>query len=604
MLAVLYSNLSNAYLSQREYTSSRECAEKATQCDPTFVKAWLRYVHASRLDGYPFEAFVALLRHLRPLVREQSSLATGAAATKLLVELEADVDLPLYKALGLSNVLPHIELESFESGMGIIARKPIKPNDVILVEEKFETSFAELDLNVQCDLTTIKIVTHFAKKAFPLQQQRSAEWLRFRKEFKGCWPRCPGDVPAEMHAEVAEKLRPQLPSMSDEDFEELYLFAMMCRYNCFRSGFFRACALANHSCIANAAMKYNPGEKSMTLIAVRHIAAGEFVNVKYLSDAQFLMGVGKRREYLRSWLFWCACSRCCSDSDGTFGDGAPQEQMQCAHCHRFTHLPFSSIREAAMETDPLIPREAPCLHCGATVSWSTESRQLVEQVTDSFKIAATYTRVDEITEWFTRNVAKVHEVHVHPKHWLYRVLLYFFCVPLTSLINEHFVKFRAVGWHGSHVEALLLQFGLRRLYQNPFTDDYRDSDQPAPVNAVHDGGVENADLLQMSAGMECGGDLLYALSILWRLIEPFYPPYEGWALHRAICQLTLFALTNPRESVAMPASEALQILRCHGKFLGSADASLWISAYNQHKPTGKHRGILSNKQIKSALQLS
>ncbi|CCD13316.1 unnamed protein product, partial [Trypanosoma congolense IL3000] len=328
MLAILYSNLSNVYLSQGKYSESWKAAEEGTRRDPTFLKAWIRYVHARRLDGYPFEAFVALLRYVRPLLRKEPP----SSAAKTVRDLESEINFPLYESLGLSNVSPHIALQDFESGVGIVALQPLKPNDVILVEKKFQASPVDVHLGPQDCSTTTEIVLSFAQKALPHQRRRSDEWKRLKKEFEGCWPRSPTDVPSDIQNLVMGEVRPLLPRMSDTDFEELFLVSMMCRYNCFYHGFFRACALANHSCVANAAMKFDAASNTVTLIAVRPVEAGEFVNVKYLSDAQLLMGVGNRREYLRSWLFWCSCERCTSDND----PNAFHEHVQCTSCQQYT----------------------------------------------------------------------------------------------------------------------------------------------------------------------------------------------------------------------------------------------------------------------------
>ncbi|KEG11479.1 hypothetical protein DQ04_02581070 [Trypanosoma grayi] len=587
LLAVLHSNLSNVYLIQGRYDNSWEAAQESTRHDPSFAKAWLRYVHARRLAGYPFEAFVALLRYLRPLLRRQAMSSSSVAEIRV-----SEVEAPLCRDLGLSDVSSHIELQDYKGGVGIVARKMIKPNDVILVEKRFETSFAEMDLGTQADLTTVKIVTYFAKKIFPEQQTRSEKWMRYNKEFKGCWPRSLEDITSEARGEIAHALRVHFPEMNDKDFEELLSFAVMCRYNCFHSGFFRACALANHSCHANAAMKFCPESETVTLIAVRTIEAGEFVNVKYLSDAHFLMGLGRRRECLRSWLFWCECDRCCSDSKST----ATQEQVQCRECQHYTHLPLPSSDTDTGEEDPLTPQEKPCTHCGAIVTWSPESRAAVTRLMLAFGQVSMCAPCQQLTSWLVANLRQIAELHVHPDHWMYRVLLYFFCVPMTSIVNKNFELFSKVGWQESQVELLLRDFGVRRTYADAITSSRtiggRDGDG-------EDRGAGGESAMEENMG---GGDVLYALSVLWRLISPFYPEYEGWALHRAICQLVLFSHIHPSETLAMSASHVLLLLRRHGKYIGDADASLWLQAYNQHKPTGHRKGLLNAKQLKGAFR--
>ncbi|ESL06300.1 hypothetical protein TRSC58_06028 [Trypanosoma rangeli SC58] len=399
LLAILYSNLSNVHHIKGKHDASLEAARQATLYDPSFTKAWLRYIQGLRMAGYPFEAFVTLLHRLRPLLR------CGASSTALKHGKDdvAVVGAPLYEDLGLSKVLPHIELDEYEGGLGLVARKAVEPNEVILVEKRFEPFFARLDLGAQSNLTTTRIVAYFATKMHPHQRSNTETWVRLNKQFKGCWPRSPEDMLPDVRSELSHALRGELPAMDDDAFESLFALAVMCRYNCFYSGFFRACALANHSCLANAAMKYNPEDETVTLIAVRSISAGEFVNVKYLSDAHFLMGVGKRRECLRSWLFWCKCDRCSTDNESF----ATQEQIQCGQCHGWTHLPLTTECAVTRDRDPLLPQEKPCIHCGTIVAWSLESRAIVSRLMASFATVSKQTTYDSLMAWLLEGDGKL-----------------------------------------------------------------------------------------------------------------------------------------------------------------------------------------------------
>ncbi|ORC84587.1 uncharacterized protein TM35_000431550 [Trypanosoma theileri] len=617
LLATLYSNLSNVYHVQGSYDKSWEAAQKATNCDSTFTKAWLRYMQARRLAGYPFEAFVTLLRYFRPLIRRHNSSSTSALN---LGDISEEVEEPLYRDLGLSNVSPHIELQDYKGGVGIVAHRAIKPNEVILVEKRFETSFVDPSLNTQGDLTTQKIVEYFARKIYPHQRDHSQEWERFKKEFKGCWPRCPEDISNETREEMIHALRVQFPDMNESDFEDLFSFAVMCRYNCFHSGFFRACALANHSCLANAAMKFNPQLNTVTLIAVRPINPGDFVNVKYFSDAHFLMGVGKRREYLRSWLFWCACERCCRDNDNE----AKEEYVQCTNCQKYTHLPLVSDPKTINDNDAFLLNEKPCIHCGEIQTWPSEKKLRVSHSLLSFNEVTSNIKFPEVAEWLLVKLREISEFHVHHVHWLYRVLFYFFCVPVTSIVNETFETFTKLGWNSSHIEDLLRDYGIRELYMQSISNstnksfiqekERQDTDYTLSTRNTYGNTIDNdINIALNTTGTDGasdkltpeevrGGDILYVLCVLWQLISPFYPEYEGWALHRAICQLVLFAHTHPNEERALPAAEAMALLRYHGKYLGPAEISTWIHAYNMHKPTGQRKGLLTSKQIKKAFQ--
>lgn len=582
LLAVLYSNLSNVFHVQGRHDDSWRAAEQATFYNPFFPKAWLRYVHNRRLAGYPFEAFVALLRYLRPLLRSPASASTPAI---LASDITAE-EISLCGDLGLSRVLSHIELEEYEGGVGIVARKAIKPDEVILVEKRFDTFLGELDLGAQNDLTTMKMVSYFAHKIFLHQRDLSEEWVHVKKQFKGCWPRRSEDISDHTRSKLTHTLRAQFPDMSDADFEELFAFSLMCRSNCFRNGFFRACALANHSCYANAAMKFNPKDGTVTLIAVRFIDAGEFINVKYISDAQFVMGVGNRREYLYSWIFWCVCDRCRMDNESS----ATQEQIECRRCGKYTHLPLTNERAELEEKDPLLAREKPCTHCGEIVTWSPESRTVVLQLMESFMSVTTYSTYDQIIAWLLHCLRQIMELRVHPDHWLYRGLFYYFCISMKSILDEAFAQFSSMGCSSPLVRTLLRDVGVRRLYEKLTC-------RAAGPRAGSDDGEEEEE--GEGAG---GGDVLYVLRVLWRLISPFYPENEAWAVHRAICHLVLFSHTAESGPAALSDSQALDLLRRHGRWIGGADASLWMHAYNRFRQNTRRNGLLSMKQIKNALQ--
>lgn len=597
----LFSNLSNLFLSQKNFQRSWEAAASAIQLAPHAIKPWMRYVDARRQGGFPFDAFVTLLQYVRPLVRKHcaESLLSSAQASSILGRIES----ALFRDLGLSEVHEGLELIKHLNGMALVTRQPLKANEVLLVEKKFITLLEDDDnwdedgeksgnrsnLSDPEEKSTLDKVSRYAKRLRPHQESLSEEWLRFQAQMKGAWPRnLAEDITPQMKDEVYPSLRSEYPDLDESTFLELMHSALICRFNGFRDGFFRACALANHSCLANAAMKYRPDTQSVSLQAVHNIPANEAIHVKYLSDAHFLMGVGKRREYLHSWLFWCQCSRCTQDQR----EDADVEKIACPSCNAYVFHPFTP--NPTIKDELLLDMCAtPCNSCGASLqNWGEINAPIVRHLLTNVTRSVQMTSTPQLGKWFRETLEEIVLLKVHPCHWLYRVLFYFYCSAvachlLPSIFGE--LKTRSLSRDG--VATLFQANGVQEIYIQQVLRGYvvsaitnAEGENSSPSTADKKNGIATLSVLKSLS--EEGSDILNALIILWYHISSFYPPYELWAAHKAICQLVLLHLIYQDEKTTKNVVKvyyALEILRRHSKYLGVDEGVELMHFFTEHK---------------------
>lgn len=587
---LLYSNLSNAYLSCDKYRSSWEAAVEATKIDPNAWKPRLRFIEARRRDGYPFDALVHSLRYLRPLLREereQKRMSAAEAAATL-----SKVEEPLCDELGILRLSPDIELVEYAGGVAMISRRLFQAMDVLFIEKKYaKTDFEEKGLLTQQDLTTESIVGYFAERLWPEQAAQSARWVAFKKDFTGAWPRNDDEIDVDTRETISSYLRSRFADVAEPEFRELLSTALMCRYNCFHSGFFRTCALANHSCHANIAMKYNSADETVKMIAVDTIQPGELMNVKYLSDAHFLLGVGKRRELLRSWLFWCQCDRCLQDSQPT----AISEFVQCPSCLAYSHSALLGHNAAA---DPLLQTTEPCRVCRSPIIWAEAQRSLLQdELLHSFTKSTSFYTMDALSSWMRKQLMETAQLRVHPENWIYRVLLYFLAVGLTGMVDnvqaglgEPRISQTAI----DNIKSLFGPCGLWEFYM-PRCDAVRE-------DLVAAGTVSRDHFVQTSPDKGGGCESLKALVLLWHLLSPFYPVNEMWSVHDAICKMVLLHLLYPMPSVSLTPAFALELLQRHGRYVGETNNAKWIHRYSMHKTTFNAKEPLALAKIKKALK--
>lgn len=585
---VLYSNLANAYISIGDFEKGWQAAWSGTKVDPTAWKPWARYITARRCGGYPFDAFVHCLRYLRPLLRHERE--AGRLTARDVSTALAQVEEPLIEALGLSRLSPAVELVDYAGGMAMISRRHFDAKDIIFIEQKYKgADFEEMSLHAQPDLTTESIVGYFAQRLRPEQAAQTTRWKSFRKHFSGAWPRSEDEMDIETRTTIGNYLRERFPDVPEDEFRDLLMTSLMCRYNCFHSGFFRTCALANHSCHANIAMKYSSIDETVKMIAVDAIEPGELMNVKYLSDAHFLLGVGKRRELLRSWLFWCTCNRCIADSRP---DAVP-EYVKCASCGAYSH---SALLDGEPTSDTLLTAIEPCRKCSNSVAWGPVQRSVLkDELMHSLTTSIHNTTASSLAEWMSSQLHLVSGLQIHSDHWIYRVLFYFLGVALTSIVEMAQAPLSNPRLSQSDLDAIKLLYvpcGLQQYYQ-PLCAAVAESDVP--------GTVSRDELLRTPPEAGGGCEFLKSLVILWMLLKPFYPLNEMWAIHDAILKLVLMHEVLPTTQVQLSPKFALLLIERHGGYIGEGNIAKWLHRFSMHR-SSQSRDPIPVVKIKKAFK--
>ncbi|KAG5492973.1 hypothetical protein JKF63_01554 [Porcisia hertigi] len=591
---LLYSNMSNAYLSLGCFSDSWMAAAAATRIEPRAWKPWMRFIEARRRGGFPFDALVHSLRYLRPLLRveREQRRMTAAEATATLSAIED----PLCDELGLLRLSPDIELVEYAGGVAMISRRRFQPKDVIFVEHKYtKINLEEGGMSAQSDLTMESIVCYFAERLRPEQAAATQRWLDFKKDFTGAWPRSDDDIDVDTLDTIGSSLRTRFPDVPENEFCELLRTALMCRYNCFHSGFFRTCALANHSCHANIAMKYSSVEETVKMIAVDTIEPGEFMNVKYLSDAHFLLGVGKRRELLRSWHFWCQCTRCQRDSQSM----AISEFIECSACGAFSHSALMGFNPAS---DPMLPGREECRVCSAEMVWSAAQRDLLQnELMHTFTSSTSYYTSEELAGWMHTQLAKTEKLRLHPAHWVYRALFYFFAVALTVIVNNV-----SAGLSEPRITPLLMD-KMMNLFEACGLQTYYlprcAAARTKAGSAIELAGLGVVDEVVCTSSKSGGGcEFLKSLIILWKMLVPFYPVNEMWSVNDAICKLVLLHLIYPTPAASLTPSMALQLLQRHGPYIGDVNGAKWLHIYSMHKTAFNAKEPLPLTKLKKAFK--
>lgn len=109
---------------------------------------------------------------------------------------------------------------------------------------------------------------------------------------------------------------------------------------------------ANHSCVANAAVRVHDGI-SGEIVCLRPISEGEEVTVSYLTNQQLGMPTQYRQSRLSElWEFTCSCARCACKHDDTRCLSCPQDGCG-GHC--------ALVREEYLE----FAGPVSCTNCGS-----------------------------------------------------------------------------------------------------------------------------------------------------------------------------------------------------------------------------------------------
>ncbi|CUG87436.1 Hypothetical protein, putative, partial [Bodo saltans] len=484
-------------------------------------------------------------------------------------------------ALGVTGLHTAFRLRADASGgVSTVAADNINEGRELFVERRWDHEYLAAPASAADNIDNEAHLTHFSKQLIALlaaskdagaSDSNSVQaWADVNRALAGSWPRRLEDVPAQQQTaaiSVVEKVlstrtqsnhknsRIQPDTFSSSERRSIAHLALICRYNCFHSGFFRACALLNHSCLPNAAMKFVQRDQSVHMLVVSPIKTGDDITVKYLTDADYLEGVGRRRELLwNSWLFWCTCKRCTLDDQST----STSEFRKCSSsaCTEYVHCPTPGA-ESSSSVDPNTTSERLCSACGTVTRWTVEERDRI--YTARTAAAQMEGDIASISSQFVRLREDVAPL-VHPDHWIHRVLLYYFGVKATQAVGHWF--------QGLLSEQLLLSavapLALRSL-----------SDEPPAERKNH-----------------CGGGLLVALVDLWDRIVPFYPWNEGWALHCAIVRLLVINLCCPNHANALPEDAALERLCIHAPFIGKQEQSSCLKLIQSFRGGDKSNTVM------------
>jgi hypothetical protein len=554
--AVLCSNCSHALSESGAYDDAVEVAREGVTSDPTMKKGWLRLVRALHLSRNTFEAFVTLHAHLAPGL----SLKELGALCGPLSDAVAD-------GVGVSGLHTAFQLAADESGgVSTVASGVVREGQVLFVERRWDHPHlaASATANVDNDahlmhFTQQLIALLAASKDGGASDSHSAQaWNEVNRALAGSWPRRLEDVPPQQQAVAAAVVLKVLSSGSSRikadtftarEMSSIAHLALICRYSCFHSGFFRACALLNHSCHPNAAMKFVQRDQSVHMLVVSNIKPGDAITVKYLTDADYLEGVGRRRELLwNSWLFWCTCQRCMLDDLPT----ATCEHRRCSSgtCTQYVHCPTPGA-ESSVGCVGAGP-ERKCDACGTVAQWTTEERDCIYRArTKAAQLEGDISSISAQVAQLQCDVAPL----VHSDHWIHRVILYYYGVNATQVIGHWF--------QGLLSESLAMSAVAPLAFKN-FSVSVGDA---------------------MTG--EGSGGLLAALLDLWRRIVPFYPWNEGWALHCAIVRLLVINLCCPSHPNVLPEDAVVERLGVHAPFIGKQEQSSCLKLLQSFRGSDK-----------------
>ena len=496
LLASVYNNAAQIYFEQENFEASGDASRRAAVLWPSWPKAHFRFARALINDGFKFEAFLTMFGPLKSLflsmpknkVAEFKDVRTGIDA------LEG----PLLLDLGLKDVDTNLIIEPYEGGVETRVTMDRSAGKILFIEREMPAFDDTMKLPPLETATTESLVEFFANELGQMIEKSPQGWDKVRRQMRGSWPRRFEEVPQKMLDKFQAKINDQWSDLSDTQRKELLLLALQCRYNRFYSGFFRVCALINHSCSPNAAMKYNPASKEVGLLVVSTVKRGEALTVKYLDDFEYFAGVGQRRQLLHfSWLFWCNCSRCATELDPS----CTAEHIKCSTqgCNSYVYCPGPRSRVGgdpeALPQDPALADETKfkCAACGNVRRWSEDERQIIYQIQDEIPKYLN-TTFDQLIRFVQSAQSRARSL-VHNDHWIYRQLLNVFCLGASGYVQRIF-------------DAVVAPpDGLTAMVGEP----------------LHIEGEEPP-----------GGFTMFLFMDIWRRIKSFYPDSQGWLIHATV----------------------------------------------------------------------
>ncbi|XP_072026127.1 protein-lysine N-trimethyltransferase SMYD5-like [Amphiura filiformis] len=100
--------------------------------------------------------------------------------------------------------------------------------------------------------------------------------------------------------------------------------------NCEGSGLYSLQSCCNHSCVANAEVRFNDGNSTLTVVALRDIEEGQEICINYLDECTRESSRHSRQKFLReNYLFECDCDKCkdqCDDPDETSSEEEEEDE--------------------------------------------------------------------------------------------------------------------------------------------------------------------------------------------------------------------------------------------------------------------------------------
>lgn len=546
--SVLLSNLSQALFSAGRFADSALAAQRSMSCDANNPKICFRLVRALHAIGRTFEAFVLILQSLKPLVPTAKELSL----------MMGGLDDQIYAALGITDLaIDLFGVQQMSNGLTGFARKRITSGALLFTEKKLTLSRIDPMLATSAPGTPVtneKLISNFGAQLRAVQCDKTPEgvghWKTICNEMAGSWPRRLDDVPQDLLDEGKKILLPLVGNINEPELTELLLLTLVCRYNCFHFGFFRTSALVNHSCNPNIAMKQTK-EGNVAMVAVRDIAAGETLSVKYLGDTDYMMGICQRRELLyQSWLFRCDCERCGLDEQPS----SQCEHVRCDTCAKagvesYVYLPVPS--SLALTDLALVP--APVMPCATCRRVPQLTEALVDLVAELRSAPVEWTTGASSFHVMTLSYAQLRQralQHLNNEHWVFRYMLCYLLICTQSPITQSVMLMARKEFRASDcAREFLRSFG--------WGDSIIDERYTSPNLQLTNGG---------------GGHLLQATLDFARRIEPFYPPRQAWTLHVTICRLVLYSLINPDHAMALPLDVCVALVREHGQYIGANES--------------------------------
>jgi hypothetical protein len=535
LLATMNTNLANVLLVMKRFADAAAAAEAAVAVSTRFAlpaatreKPHFRLATALQKQGLSFPALIVALEHLHG-VAGTDELAAGVAA-----------------GVGLTKLSPAFGVAPSHGGYTAVARQAVDVGATLFVESQLKADLRS-EPEGGASLDTVQLTCFFAEQIYALMsakggRAKKSPFTQLNAAFGGCWPRSDADIPAGTRADVEAPLRALAPALGDADVLLLMRLALRCRYNCFYAGFYRTCALINHSCRPNVAMKSAAAQRStaqqqlggggsISLLAVADVAAGAEINVKYLDDFHFMMGVLFRRAALQqSWLFICDCPRCTEDLD----PGNAEEWLRCdfvdgggEQCGGFVHLPFAPN----MDIEGAVA-ERVCGKCGKPNSFTAEKKAkigtIVVRINNLFgnmgqiDLPGVHKTCVELRQHLAREA--------HLAHWLHRLVLYTFCMTALQAPSNHWLALDRAA--PAERPALLAKadaaLGLANFrLQRGARGDY----VPNPTEAL---------------------DVLGWFVELWSRMRSFYPPGEAWMVHVLISKMVAMRLMLTGDDAGTP----------------------------------------------------